>query len=203
MKDLFLSNSIKLITAYNEKYSKNDIEKMKYGLEGLYLTFTKLVIIFLIAALLGYLKEILIMLIFFNIIRYPAFGAHANKSSTCLILSIILILGLTYITINIEFNTITKALIGLLCFMAFLLFAPADTEKRPLTNKRKRRIRKIASCIVALIYILLILFINNTIISNLILTALIIESLMINPIMYKIMGIPYDNYKKIIKTFLF
>ncbi len=197
MKDLFLSNSIKLITAYNEKYSKNDIEKIKYGLEGLYLTFTKLLIIFLIAFLMGYLKEVLIMLVLFNIIRFPAFGLHADKSSTCLILSIILVLGLTYLMINITLSNYIKVLLSILCIFDFILFAPADTFKRPLTNKKKRKYRKIASCVCTLIYIFLIFVIKNNTISNLILTALIIESLMINPITYKIFGMPFNNYKSI------
>jgi len=34
--------------------------------------------------------------------------------------------------------------------------------------------------------------------SNIILTALILEAILINPLMYKLMGMPYNNYKKIV-----
>ena len=44
MKKNFLDKSISFITKY-KKYSKKDIEKLEYGLEGLYLTITKAIII--------------------------------------------------------------------------------------------------------------------------------------------------------------
>lgn len=200
MKEVFLTNSIKFITKYNNKYTSDDIDKIKYGLEGLYLTITKLIIIFILAILFGFFKELIIMLIFFNIIRFPAFGFHADKSYTCLIISIILILGLTYFMIKTAIPKEIQLLISIICTSTFIIFAPADTVKRPLTNKKKRKYRKIASCICAVIYTFLIFFIKNNILSNLILTSLIIETIMINPITYKIFGMPYNNYKKLVKT---
>ena len=85
MKEKFLNDSVNLITRYNNTYTEDDIDKIKYGLEGLYLTVTKLIIIVLISIILGIFKELILVLIFFNIIRYPAFGVHADKSIICLI----------------------------------------------------------------------------------------------------------------------
>ncbi|MGN1000572.1 MAG: accessory gene regulator B family protein [Bacilli bacterium] len=198
MKEIFLTNSVKFITKYNPNYSDDDLDKIKYGLEGLYLTFTKLLIIALISLILGIFKEVVLVLIFLNIIRYPAFGVHADKSITCLITSILTIVGLTFIMINTPINTFSKSIISFLCFIDYLLFAPADTVKRPLTNAKKRKYRKIASCIVSIIYIILIFLIKDELISNIILTALIIEAFMINPYIYKLLGMPYNNYKKIV-----
>lgn len=198
MKEVFLTNSVKFITKYNKNYSEDDLDKIKYGLEGLYLTFTKLVIIALISLILGIFKEVVLVLIFLNIIRYPAFGVHADKSITCLITSILTIVGMTFIIINTPINVLSKSIISFLCFIDYLLFAPADTVKRPLTNAKKRKYRKIASCIVSIIYIILIFIIKDELISNIILTALIIEAFMINPYIYKLLGMPYNNYKKIV-----
>ena len=200
MKELFIKNSISLITNYNKNYTEEDIEKIKYGLEGLYLTITKLIVIFLISIIFNFFKELLIMLIFFNIIRFPAFGFHADKSITCLIISTTLLLGLTYIMINTPMTITNKALISLICLIGYILFAPADTVKRPLTNAKKRKYRKVASICCATAYIVIILLINEMILSNIILTALIVECIMINPIMYKLFGMPYNNYKNTIKT---
>ena len=201
MKELFLKKSVEFITKYNKKHSEDDIEKIKYGLEGIYLTITKLVIIFLIAIIFNFFKELLIMLVFFNIIRFPAFGFHADKSITCLIISTTILLGLTYLMINISVSLFNKVVISLLCLLTYILFAPADTVKRPLTNVKKRRYRKLASIIGALLYIAMIILIKNTTISNLILTALIVESIMINPIMYKLFNMPFNNYKKMVRTY--
>ena len=42
-----------------ETYEGEDLEKLKYGLEGIYLTITKLVIILFLAIVLNILKEFL------------------------------------------------------------------------------------------------------------------------------------------------
>lgn len=196
MKEKFLNNSVSFITKYNKDYTEDDIDKIKYGLEGLYLTITKLIIIAFIAAISGIFKELILVLIFFNIIRYPAFGVHADKSIICLITSTAIIIGLTLIMSQITLPIINKSTICLLCLVDYLLFSPADTVKRPLTNKKKRKYRKITSCIIAAIYIMLIFIIKNNIISNIILTALIIEAILINPCTYKLLNVPYNNYKK-------
>jgi len=198
MKEVFLSNSLSFITKYNSNYSEEDIEKIKYGLEGLYLTITKLTIILLLAILFGIIKELILTLIFFNIIRYPAFGVHADKSSICLISSIILILGSTLLLSQIDINPYIKIVTVIFSFFNYLLFAPADTIKRPLTNAKKRKYRKIASCIIALIYIVLIFTTDIKIISNAILAGLLIEAIMINPITYKLLNMPFNNYKKLV-----
>ena len=81
MKERFLNNCISFVKSNNIEIQE---EELRYGLEGIYLTFGKFLIIFPLAFLLGIFKEFILTLIFFNIIRYPAFGIHANKSSTCL-----------------------------------------------------------------------------------------------------------------------
>ena len=105
---------------------------------------------------------------------------------------------MTFIIINTPINVLSKSIISFLCFIDYLLFAPADTVKRPLTNMKKRKYRKIASCILSIIYIILIFIIKDELISNIILTALIIEAFMINPYIYKLLRMPYNNYKKIV-----
>ena len=80
MKSFFMNKSLAFLCKYNT-YSDEDIEKLSYGLEGIYLTITKLIIIFALALLLNIFKEIIFLLIIFNIIRYFGFGIHAKKSS--------------------------------------------------------------------------------------------------------------------------
>lgn len=194
MKELVLSKSISLIKQYNS-YSINELEKIKYGLEGIYLTFTKLLVIFLIAFAINIEKEIIYVLLLFNIIRFPAFGVHADKSIICLILSIIFFIGLTYLIINIPLLRIEKLIICGFCLISFFLFAPADTHKRPIKNAKKRIIWKYFSIFAALLYSIIIVSYSNFKLSNFFLISLIIESIMINPMMYKLLKVPYNNYK--------
>lgn len=197
MKEVFLNHTMNFIASNQKDLNQEDKEKLAYGLEGLYMSITKLVIIFLIAFLLGFIKEFIITLIFFNIIRFPGFGFHASKSVVCLIASTLLILGLPYLFTNIEVSLTIKIILCIVSVITFIICAPADTWKRPLTNKRKRIIRKVVASSLAVIYSVLIIVFNGYEISNSLMAALLIETILISPIMYLIFKEPYRNYKKV------
>ena len=199
MKNYFLDHSIIFITRYRKCNSK-EIKKIRYGLEGIYLTFTKLLIIFLVSIILGIFKEVLISLILFNIIRFTGFGFHAETSLQCLIISLLLFVLLPYLFININLSKNIVFIISILCIISYLLFAPADTVKRPLPNRKKRIIRKLLTCIIGIIYTFLIFIFYDLKIMPLLLTALVIEAIMINPLLYKLFHQPYNNYKNFIKA---
>lgn len=194
MKSFFMDKSLAFLCKYNT-YSDEDIEKLSYGLEGIYLTITKLIIIFALALLLNIFKEIIFLLIIFNIIRYFGFGIHAKKSSECLISSIIFFIGLPYICLNEFVTNEILIIIAIIGIISFIPFAPADTKKRPFYNKKKKFIRKILTIAVGIIYLIGAITIKNSTISKLFLIAIIIQAIVINPITYMIMNEPYNNSK--------
>ena len=57
MKEKFIVCIVNLAKR-NKEYSNEDVEVMRYALEGIYLTFTKILVITLIACLLGLFKNI-------------------------------------------------------------------------------------------------------------------------------------------------
>ena len=197
MKESFLNHTINFIASNQDNLNEEEKEKLAYGLEGLYMNITKLFVIFLIAFLLGFIKEFIIALILFNIIRFPGFGFHASKSIVCLITSTLLILGLPYLFTSIEVSLNIKIILCIVSVITFIIWAPADTWKRPLTNKKKRVLRKVAACSLAVLYSVLIIVFNGMEISNLLMAALLIETILISPIMYLIFKEPYRNYKKV------
>ena len=194
MKARFMNNTIAFLQKYNT-YSKEDIEKLEYGLDGIYLTVTKLIILFFIVTLLGVVKEFITLLLLFNIIRYTGFGFHAEKSYQCLIISTFCFLFIPIFFINIVLSKIIYIVICIFCVINFLLFAPADTIKRPLPNKKKRIIRKIITTIIGIIYSILSIVFYNHWISAILISAMIIQVIVINPLTYKILKQPYNNYK--------
>lgn len=196
MKNLFLNKTIQFLSKY-QNYSAEELEKIQYGLEGIYLTYTKMIIILALAIILNMLKEVIAILIFFNIIRYFGFGVHARKSSECLISSILCFILLPYVLLNINLTNRIILIIGIICIIDFILFAPADTVKRPLKNQKKRTIRKILTIIVGLLYTSLALFIKNDILTKVLIISIIIESIMVNPITYKLLNQPFNNYKNV------
>ena len=197
MKEAFLNHTMNFIASNQKNLSEEDREKLSYGLEGLYMNVTKLALIFLIAFLLGFLKEFIIALILFNLLRFPGFGFHASKSIVCLITSTILILGIPYLFTNIEVSLTIKIILCIVSIITFIICAPADTWKRPLTNKKKRLYRKMCACSLAVIYSVMVIIFDGNMISNLLLSALLTETILISPIMYLIFKEPYRNYKKV------
>jgi accessory gene regulator B len=193
LQDVIVDKALDFINK-NTKYDENELKKIRYGLEGIYLTITKIIIVLVIGVFFHTLDSVLLTLLFFNILRFFAFGLHAKKSYQCLILSIIQFNILPLLFNYLFNNTLAIYIVFVIALFSFILFAPSDTVKRPLRNKKKRIIRKILVIITSFIYIYVAFnFIN---IRSAILSSLIIESFMINPLSYKLLGLPYNNYKK-------
>ena len=193
IKNFIINNSISLVNKTN-KYNNTELEEIKYGLESIYLAMTKVVVILFISACIGLFKEAVLFLLIFNLVRATAFGLHASKSIWCWISSSISFLLIPFICKNVIFPTIFYIVASIITVIIFLLYAPADTVKRPLINKKKRKMYKILSVITALIFISLIFIIDNFLIKNMFIFALILESILILPITYKIFKLPYRNY---------
>lgn len=193
MKNLIINGYINHIKRNND-YSKEKLEKIEYSLTGIYLTFSKMFIIFLISIILGIFKEVLIFMILFNILRTTAFGIHASKSWICLLSSLICFIVLPIIAININLNIYLKILCCLICIILLYIYAPADTKKRPLINRKRRFKLKIATVAISIIFSILSIIINNNFISNCLIISMILENIFISPITYKIFNMPYKNY---------
>jgi len=194
MKNRFLNNYMNVVVKNNPNLSDEQLEKMRYGIEGIYLTITKLVIIVTLGILLGIIKELLILLLFYNILRFFGFGYHAKGSNECLVFSILLFVVLPYLAIKNIIIFKYKFIVIAFCMFNFLLFAPSDTKKRPMINKKKRIKRKIFLLLSTLIFSILILLYDNQI-TLLLLLSIIIESFMVNPMIYWLTKEPYNNYK--------
>ena len=194
MKKKFLNSSMKLISR-DGKYNDEQLEIIAYGLEAVYLTFTKTIVIFLIAYVLGLFKEMLMLLISYNVIRSQSFGIHATKSIYCLISSLILFVGGALVCkyCVLPFELIIS--LALICNICLLLYAPADTHKRPLINFKKRKRFKLLSFLLGAIYTILIVIFRDSFIVNYLLFGMIEAVIMILPITYKTFRLPYNNYK--------
>lgn len=191
MKEVFLKHSLQLITA-NREWDEESLEKIRYGLEGIYLTIVKLVILLALAIILNIERLFLINLVFFNILRFFAFGVHARNSTQCLITSTVMFIIFPMLSTSIDFPLPVQIIIASICVLLFLLYAPADTHKRPQKNRKKRQTRKAFAVTIAIVYVLLIIMLKD--LSQIILCSLMTEAIMILPITYHILGVPYKNH---------
>lgn len=194
MKEQFLNSSINLITK-NKKYTNDEIEMISYGLEAIYLTLTKMIVIITLSLILGILKETIILLISYNIIRSQSFGLHASKSIYCLISSISFFIGGTILCKYISLPNWIMITTSIICNICLILYAPADTHKRPLINEQKRKKFKKLSAIFGFIYTILIIVFTKYEITKYLLLGMVEAVLMILPISYKLFNLPYNNYK--------
>lgn len=195
MREKFLKSTMKSIANKYPDYDKDRLEIIEYGLESLYIMITKTIVISLIALLLNVFKEMLIIMILYNIIRTTAFGMHAKESWQCYIISITLFIGgaLLFKYINVSFYA--NALIGATSYIFLVIYAPADTYKRPLVNAKKRKIYKIITVINSSIFLILIIVFKNSNISTALSLGLLDSMLMIHPLTYRMFHLPYNNYK--------
>lgn len=195
MKNKFLNYAINTININNPSYNDTKLAEIRYGLEGIYLSITKLIIIFLLAILLNILKEMIFMLIIFNILRTTGFGLHATKSWICLVSSSVIFLGGPLLAKIIIINNLLKMILSITSVILIYKYAPADTKKRPLIKEKKRNIYKFITTVNCIILNILIIFIKNNIIVNLIILGIYAEVIVILPKTYKLFNMPYDNYK--------
>lgn len=195
MKKLIINKCMELVTTYNKDLSQRDIDKIKYGLEGLYLTITKLIFIIIVSIILGIWKETLLLILIFNGIRLTSFGVHAKRSIDCLISSTLFFILFPILCIKLTIPLIVKIILFIPLTVLIGIFAPADTEKRPLINKKKRKIYKILSIIISIIYMTIAIVIKDNTLSNCFIFAIVIQIIIMLPITYKIFGVSYNNYK--------
>ena len=195
MKEVFINNSMNLIQKYYPNYSETKLAELKYGLLGLYLMITKSIIIFGIALYLGIFKELLIFTIIYNILRAPSFGIHASKSWICLVSSASIFIFFTYLSATISIPINIKTIVGIIGIILMYKNSPADTAKKPIVSPKRRKVYKIISTFIAIIFTILSIVIDNDFLANSFSFSLILQNIMIAPTTYKLFGEPYDNYK--------
>lgn len=194
MKGLIINFLMDNIKKYND-FDKEKLEIIKYGLSSLYINLTKTIVIFTISYLLGNLKTLLILMALYSILRLTVFGVHAKRSIDCWISSLIIFLLVPYLCITLVIDIKVKIIIGIISVILIYFFAPADTKKRPLINKKRRTTYKLISTINSTIYVIMFFYVRDNTISNCIMFSLLLAVFVILPITYKLFGVSYNNYK--------
>lgn len=194
MKDIIINKTMDFITS-NKEYDKVKLEEMRYGLASIYLTFSKIIIISIISLFLGIFKEMIILMLIYNLLRGVSFGLHATKSWICLLFSVLIFIGGPLVCMHLQLNKSIIYIIGIITTILIYIYSPADTKKRPIVNLKRRWTYKVLSTIIAIIFLIIAVVCSNQFISNCLILSLIIQSLMINPLVYRLFKMPYNNYK--------
>ena len=159
-----------------------------------------MLVILAVGFVLGIVKDILLLMIFYNIIRTTAFGMHAKKSIHCLIISSLFFIGGALLCKYVVIAPYVKISVAVVSLLLLIKYAPADTHKRPLINAKRRKIYKFLSVISGTVYLILIILFRDLSITNYICVGLLEAILMIHPLVYRMFQLPYSNYKNYVAT---
>ncbi|WP_160692152.1 accessory gene regulator B family protein [Clostridium sp. C2-6-12] len=192
-----LSNLCLQFIKDNTSTSDEDAEKIYYGLQVIMLDISKSIILLGTAYLLGVFKYTLIAFLVFAFLRSFASGAHANSTLQCIIVNYILFLGNVYLSLYLPLNTAVQTIIFILSLLLVFLYAPGDTEERPLVSKKLRKQLKIKSILIVIAFFISIFVIESKIYTNLITFGILEAALVITPIVYRLFGKKTNNYKNI------
>lgn len=195
MKKYFLKYSLKIVSEYYPDYSDDKLDEIRYGLEATYLSLTKTFVILMVCFILGIIKEALILLLLFNLLRLTGFGIHATKSWACWVSSSIAFIGGPFLCKILVIPSYVLGIISGFCLFCFFLYAPADTKKRPLIYPKRRLIYKIITLLIGIVYTIAIFIVDSYFIQNVLVCAMLIESILIHPLTYKVFNLSYNNYK--------
>lgn len=194
MKDKFINSSINFIQKYQE-CDDLKLKKLKYGLEGIYSLLVKISVVIIISIFTKTITETLLLILFYAGIRTFSFGWHAKSSIGCWATTIVVYNVIPLFITNIRINNYIEYLILGISIISIILWAPADTPKRPLIRKKDRKKAKIISIIIAIIYSIICIFSNAEILKKAILYSLLIQAILINPLTYKLTNTKFNNYK--------
>ena len=199
VKKSFIEKSVNLIKSRKELNTLEE-KKIRYGLEAFYNFITKLIVLIILAVIFNLVFELILLSLIYSTLRLYGFGLHAKTSLQCWITTLPIYLGGCLLIKYLVIPNSIAGIIWIFGFLSFLFFAPADTPARPLIHKEKRIRAKVLSIGILLVYLFIYLYNFSNILNNAILYALLMESIVINPLLYKITGTTFNNYKNFQKT---
>jgi len=192
----FTAAMVRYISAQCPDKSEEELEIIGYGLEGILITVPKIAFIITVGYLLNILQPLVFAILSFGILRTFASGVHLSNGWACLVFSSIVFLFIAYAGIYIPLPMLLKIFMFLVSFILLILYAPADTEERPLVVPRIRQELKVLSLIfTGLMFIINLLLPSGHVIGNIITWSVIIESVMTTPAIYSMLNRRYRNYE--------
>lgn len=187
------------VVNYFKKYmtfEELEEEKLYLGVLNVIVNFIKTSIILILAACFSIVKEVLLMILVFALLRLYAAGLHAKKSISCTLTALIAFVGGAYLTLNFPINFRGAFLICVILSLLILKYAPADTENRPIIGPQHRKKLKRNAFIIAVVILVINLILKNVTFINLTMLAMLYQVISILPITYKILKRSYRNYEE-------
>lgn len=173
-----------------------DYLKMKLGIETILTNLSKGIIVYGVAIVLGLFLQTLILHIAYAALRRYSYGLHANSSTVCSIISIVLFVGTPVLSQYIPFTSLMVIGCGLLFITLLYLYAPADTDKSPILGAERRRSLRNKSLVTCTVITVIALLYPDPFIKSLLMLGMALQIVMILPLTYKLFKRSVKNYEQ-------
>ncbi|MBO3446279.1 accessory gene regulator B family protein [Clostridium sp. CCUG 7971] len=130
-------NLIKKITddiGNHNNFSKEKKEEIEYSLLITVFEIIKIIIIISLFSILGYFKEIIVIMIVMSFTKPFIGGYHEDTQVKCLVSSIIISSMILYLSLNNQLNLISLILLNSLNIFAIYSRAPVINADMPITR---------------------------------------------------------------------
>ncbi len=165
-------------------------EVINYGLQNIVGEIPKIFLLFIIAGILGMLKEVLFMFIVLIPYRGASGGFHLKTHLGCILGTTAFYCGIVFLSQYVILEGITKyILIGITWIFGMVmikLYAPADTENVPILSKKDRKKKQIVAYIAYSIGLIAAFMIQDNVISNILLFGNLLQTLTITKLAYRL-----------------
>ena len=165
-------------------------EVINYGLQNIVGEIPKIFLLFIIAGILGMLKEVLFMFIVLIPYRGASGGFHLKTHLGCILGTTAFYCGIVFLSQHVILEGITKyILIGITWIFGMVmikLYAPADTENVPILSKKDRKRKQMIAYITYSIGLMAAVLIQDNVISNILLFGNLLQTLTITKLAYRL-----------------
>lgn len=183
----FLTNRIR------KEMPEVDDEKAEiifYGLQNILGEIPKTILLFLMATVLGILKETVITFILIMPYRSASGGFHLKSHMGCILGTSLYYFGIVFLSKYVVFSQMIKYVSILLIWIFGMImikkYAPADTENVPILSKKIRRKNQILAYVFFTIGLMIAGILNNNIVSNILIFGNLIQTLTITKLAYRL-----------------
>lgn len=183
----FLTNKIR------KEMPEVDDEKAEiifYGLQNILGEIPKTILLFLMATVLGILKETVITFILIMPYRSASGGFHLKSHMGCILGTCCYYFGIVFLSKYVVFSQMIKYVTILLIWIFGMImikkYAPADTENVPILSKNLRRKNQILAYIFFTIGLMISGVLGNNMLSNILIFGNLIQTLTITKLAYRL-----------------
>lgn len=173
-----------------EKQDLTRIQELecKFGIEVCLTNLGKGLVVYLIAALLQILPLTILFHSAYFVIRINARGVHAQKSSTCTWVSILLFVFLPLLVNQIVISKGFILIISLFAYIFIYKYAPKGTKKNQVGSIELRRKLRNRTLVSYSMCVVLMMGTNSTMIMNQVFFGSLLAVVCILPLTYKLLG---------------